>query len=72
MKKVVYYSEPIGKEKIVLILETYKEEEKQNKEKIENKFHIRNTGNFISVYDEGRNCIVDMTDPYWQYYFKTN
>ena len=63
MKKVIYYSEPIGKEKIVLILETYKKEEKQETKRKQIK---------TKVSESGRNQFVDMTDPYWQYYFKSN
>lgn len=63
MKKVIYYSEPIGKEKIVLILETYKEEEKPETKRKQIKTKVK---------ESGRNQFVDMTDPYWKWYFGVN
>ena len=60
MDKIVYYSKPIGKEKIILELTTFKEEKKEVKRKQKVK---------LTKLEE-RNKLVNMNDPYWQWYFK--
>lgn len=76
MEKIIYYSKPIGKEKIVLELTTLKEEKKEVKRKLEERKKSHNRKD--SYYDvrmiltnlEERNNLVNMKDPYWQWYFK--
>ncbi len=77
MEKIVYRSQPIGKEKIVLELTTLKEEKKEVKTMIleeRNKLHNRNDSydqvRMILTNLEERNNFVNMKDPYWQWYFK--
>lgn len=62
MNKIVYYSKPIGKEKIILELTTLKEEKKEVKRKQKVK---------LTKLEE-RNKLVNMEDPYWQWYFKND
>ena len=83
MEKIVYYAEPIGKEKIILELTTLKEEKKEvkRKQKVKttnleerNKLHGRDDPYYqmrtILTNLEERNNLVNMNDPYWQWYFK--
>ena len=82
MEKIVYYSEPIGKEKIILELTTLKENKKESKKVKLTKLEERNKlyGREDSYYQmrtiltnlEERNNLVNMNDPYWQWYFKND
>ena len=77
MEKIVYYSKPIGKEKIILELTTLKEEKKESKttnleegNKSVNRKDSYNDVRMILTNLEERNNLVNMNDPFWQWYFK--
>ena len=73
MKMIIYYSKPIGKEKIILELTTLKEEKKESKTTNleERKKLVNKDYPFYTLTKlEERNNLVNMEDPYWQWYFK--